>query len=252
LPAMKRALVDGTLQFQPVKKPSRNVLADVAELKERWEHLASTAAVLTKSEIHQMHRIVEASKGFMDLRRERRLGNAGPTPFLRSYSSDISPVLTVERIVRQLDGRMVIRYVKQLVEYLMEREFVVTDPDMDESYKVTAKIGEPLKMTSKKAVACLAAMIRFGEFAHEKGFKGIGVYHFAFDRAAFDTMCWLIIGYFSKVNLRLENQFGLTMEMRDLLMWKVFTACGSTTTRSRRSGSTSTSSGTKPSCEICT
>ena len=150
----------------------------MASCVEVARRLSRPSVVLDKRDVERLARCCEAERTFLRCRFERFLRDRANSPVLMTYSSDVTPLLTVERYAHAHDDECVVRKGRCSHEFLIQRCFAA---DLDGG---TACLFEkPLCMAKKTAFAHFAAYRQFCKTPSEYGAHSLNVVAHIYDRA---------------------------------------------------------------------
>jgi len=150
-----------------------------------------SARIVDTSLVRRLAKLTEVCKSYLFaaatiLVRGSSHGHAA----FRSYSSDGTPILTMERYSLPLRGAKVTRKARQLNEFLMER---LVYQCIDEQGEVITKtiITDPLPLTSGKGSWSLFACLQRWPTLREMGFRDLAISHYCWDRGCFSALATL-------------------------------------------------------------
>ena len=184
---------------------------------------ARASKVYSDSDRYISARLCEAGKAFLNERVHNVIREAGEAPILSSYSSDGTPIKTVQRMVAADDKHRVVRKGGSGMEYLVERFFVSAKKKFGQPVAAVS-FRDPVPMTAgKSAWAIFACGRQFMPTVREMGHRGIAVNHYCWDRAAFS----ILEKRFQQLHFLLESlpSSSQSQVLDNLLNWFLASGC---------------------------
>ena len=142
------------------------------------ERFSRPSTVLDKRDVERLTRVAKVQRAFWQERARRWLAQRHDRPILVQYGSDLTPLMTRERVSAQCEGLSVLRSGRSCSEFLVQRCYM-----SDLQGSSVCLVDQPWRLTDKSAWAHFAAYRSFMKTPREQGHVGLCVLAHVYDRA---------------------------------------------------------------------